>query len=127
MQRIRHSPQASASGDRVTDLRQHARTCAEQFDNANRGMSDLEREQYDRDMKAHRAGEPYPRRWTPDAGLCAAPGHMLAAHRELAAAGMPYIFQQGFGANPAVLATVIALDGVPLGSRYPFGQAAIIT
>ena len=54
----------------MTDLRQHARTCAEQFDNANRGMSDLEREQYDRDMKAHRAGEPYPRRWTPDAGLC---------------------------------------------------------
>lgn len=54
----------------MTDLRQHARTCAEQFDNANRGMNDLELEQYARDLQAHRAGEPYPRRWTPDAGLC---------------------------------------------------------
>lgn len=55
---------------RMTDLRQHARTCAEQFDLANRAVDWLERDQYARDLQAHRAGEPYPRRWTPDAGLC---------------------------------------------------------
>ena len=54
----------------MTDLRQHARTCAEQFDAANRAVSALEREQYQRSLHEHRAGEPYPRRWTPDAGLC---------------------------------------------------------
>ena len=54
----------------MTDLRQHARTCAEQFDLANRAVSALEREQYLRSLHEHRNGEPYPRRWTPDAGLC---------------------------------------------------------
>lgn len=54
----------------MTDLRQHARQCAEQFDLANRAVSALEREQFGRDLLAHRDGEPYPHRWTPDAGLC---------------------------------------------------------
>lgn len=61
----------------------------------------------------------------PDADLTALGAHRLAASPEMAAMGYPYVFAAGLNVTQATMQAVIALDGVPAGSRYPFGHIEI--
>ena len=61
-----------------------------------------------------------------DATLTAMAEHRMAANRELAVAGQPFIYPQGLHADPAVMAQVVRVDGLPAGSSYPFNAPRVI-
>jgi hypothetical protein len=63
----------------------------------------------------------------PDPALVALSEHRMAAARELAVAGQPFIYPQGLRADPALMAQVVRVDGLPAGSAYPFNQPRVIT
>lgn len=63
---------------------------------------------------------------TPDPSLTALPAHMMAASRELGAAGWSFIFAAGLRATISGMASVRRMDGLPLGSAYPFNSPAFI-
>lgn len=63
----------------------------------------------------------------PDPALTALEACRMCAHRELAAAGWPFIFAEGLRAAPEEIATVVRIDGLPAGSAYPFNAPAVIT
>lgn len=62
----------------------------------------------------------------PDETITALDACQVAANREAALAGEPFIYQTGLRADPAVIATIARIDGLPAGSAYPFGEARII-
>jgi len=62
----------------------------------------------------------------PDASLTDMEACRMAANRELAAAGAPFIYSQGLRADPAQIASVTRIDGLPAGSAYPLSNPQVI-
>lgn len=62
----------------------------------------------------------------PDAALAAIEPCRMIAHREWAAAGLPFVFQLGLRADPAQIAQINRIDGLPAGSAYPISEPRII-
>jgi len=62
----------------------------------------------------------------PDAELAAIEPCRMIAHREWGAAGLPFVFQQGLRADPAQIAQITRIDGLPAGSAYPISEPRVI-
>lgn len=62
----------------------------------------------------------------PDAALAAIEPCRMIAHREWAAAGLPFVFQTGLRADPAQIAQINRIDGLPAGSAYPISEPRVI-
>lgn len=62
----------------------------------------------------------------PDPVLVALEACRMVANREAALAGQPFIYQQGLRADPAQIAAVVRIDGLPAGSAYPIQSPSVI-
>jgi hypothetical protein len=58
----------------------------------------------------------------PDASLTDMEACRMVANRELASQGQPFIYSQGLRADPAQIASVTRIDGLPAGSAYPISN-----
>ena len=89
---------------------------------------------YDAEGNQTQAQQNFPGFWalishkgdTPDPALTAIEPCRMAAHREWAAAGQPFVFQTGLRADPAQIATINRIDGLPAGSAYPISSPVVI-
>lgn len=62
----------------------------------------------------------------PNEAITARAACQVAANREAALAGQPFIYQTGLRADPAQITSIVRIDGLPAGSAYPFGAVQII-
>ena len=62
----------------------------------------------------------------PDPALTALEACRMVADRAAALAGQPFIYQQGLRADPAQIASVVRIDGLPAGSAYPIQNPQVI-
>lgn len=61
----------------------------------------------------------------PDAELAAIEPCRMVANREAAQAGEPFVYS-GLRADPAQIAQIVRIDGLPAGSSYPFSDLRVI-
>lgn len=59
-------------------------------------------------------------------GIAAIEPCRMIADRELAAQGAPFIYPDGLRAEPAQIASVLRIDGLPAGSAYPIQNPRVI-
>lgn len=62
----------------------------------------------------------------PDATITALEACRMVADRAAALAGQPFIYQAGLRADPAQIAAVVRIDGLPAGSAYPIQSPSVI-
>ena len=62
--------------------------------------------------------------WRPE--IAALEACRMAANREAAQAGEAFIYPQGLRADPAQIASIARIDGLPAGSSYPIQSPRVI-
>jgi len=91
--------------------------------------------EYDAEGNQTQAQQNFPGFWLlisttgdgPDPTLAAMESTRIVANREAALAGQPFIYGgESLRADPAQIASVVRIDGLPAGSAYPFSAPSVI-